>query len=105
MKKVSIKYSWDELQALVFILKAISECDKRKIKMHYIMCTVAVIQIFYLKIMPKTIIYKPTTTISFDAAIAFAIIYHGQNLLPKIENLHTHNVIRTTVSTLDQAFA
>jgi hypothetical protein len=107
MKKVSIKYSWNELLTLQLILsdfcavpirQQLAPCDK---------LLLAQLQVMYVKIAPKTLIHRTTTRISYDAVAAFAMIYLWTS--GKFHHLiggeYNKYVLQTTVATLDQAFA
>jgi hypothetical protein len=105
MNKVSIKYSWDRLNGLYQIMQYVVHAEIKNLKLPADRCAHAVLQMLYLKIAPKTLLYKKTTSISFDAASAFALINFGEIIGNKIENEFLKNVLLTTVSTLHQAFA
>jgi hypothetical protein len=107
MKKVSIKYKWDEALALCNVLHMCCNMPTGNFLQPASKMLFAQLQAMYLKLAPKVLVHKPTVRVGYDAVSAFALIafYCNHNDDDSLMDDYTKHVLRSTVGTLDQGFA
>jgi hypothetical protein len=107
MKKVKIKYTYSEYVALTNLLAGLHSIDIKGIKSFQSLCLITTLQRIYVKILPKTIMYNAKINYTWETPEGYALLAFWKTFPEAFETLPPYdlNVIRSTVATLDQAFA